>query len=418
MKPTQFLRTVSLLAAFAVLTMVLSIRASAVKERVIHSFHVSDGAYPAAGLIFDSAGNLYGTTQLGGRFDGGLCMQGCGVVFELSPTPEGGVNYTVLYKFCSAANCTDGAFPSGGVVLDSSGNLYGMTSSGGGSRACGDGCGVVFELSPSPGSTWTEAVLHTFTGGDGGGPYAGLTIDSVGNLYGSADGGKAGLVFELTPSVNGTWNETVLYSFTGGADGRAPLWNLILDSQGNLYGTTLHGGSGSCGCGVVFELTPGPGGTWSETTLYTFRGGSDGASPVAGLILDSTGNLYGTTKYGGAGDGGTVFELMPRPPGWTEAVLYSFFEGAGGAFPGAGVTFDSVGNLYGTTQNFGAHDEGTVFELIPTQEGKWKKQSLSFSGQNGANPIGGVIFDSAGNLYGTTSGGGATGYGVVFRIAP
>ncbi|MGH9208408.1 MAG: choice-of-anchor tandem repeat GloVer-containing protein, partial [Acidimicrobiales bacterium] len=272
-------------------------------ETVLHSFcmqpNCSDGAYPLAGLIADSSGNLYGTTEQGGG------ASGQGVVFKLTP----GGNETVLYSICTFPGCSGGSRLNAGLIADSSGNLYGTATDGGMSGGCsGTGCGVVFKLSPGG----TETVLHSFTGSpiDGANPYAGLIADSSGNLYGTTYGGGAsqnGVVFKLTPG--GT--ETVLYSFcslTGCSDGAAPQAGLIADSSGNLYGTTAAGGaSAACtvGCGVVFKLTPGG----TETVLYSFTGGGDGALPEAGLIADSSGNLYGTTEIGGALNSGTVFKL-------------------------------------------------------------------------------------------------------------
>ncbi|MGA7968286.1 MAG: choice-of-anchor tandem repeat GloVer-containing protein [Terriglobales bacterium] len=266
----------------------------------------SRGAVPQRGMIMDARGNLYGTT-----FEGGT-HQNAGTVFRL--TPSGAEK--VLYSF---TGFPDGGWPNDGLVQDSRGNFYGTTSEGGDLSKCPNGCGVVFELSPDG----TETVLHAFEAGlDGAIPIAGLTIDSLGNLYGTTDSGGAGCwatggcgtVFKIDP--NG--NETVLYSFTGGMDGSEPYSRVVLDAQGNLYGNTyLGGGSGSCyfGCGTVFRLTP----AGQETVLYRFSGGADGAAPSADLIMDASGNLYGTTTGGGqSGDCsadlpgcGVVFKLTP-----------------------------------------------------------------------------------------------------------
>jgi uncharacterized repeat protein (TIGR03803 family) len=288
---------------------------------VLYSFGTGnpDGAFPAAELIFDSKGNLYGTTSSTSN----TCYGG--TVFELSP-PSGGVGpwtETVLHCFSDPYS---GAAPRSSLIFDSQGNLYGVTTQGG-TFDCSDGdgvsCGVVFELSPPSegGGSWTETVLYGFRGrGDGSTPVGRLIFDSEGNLYGTTSytwylESGSGVVFELSPPSGGagSWTQTVLYTFTGASDGGSPEAGLIFDSKGNLYGTTLYGGAGS---GVAFELSPpSGGGPWTETVLYTFTGASDGGLPFAGLISDSQGNLYGTTEEGGhcaKGTGcGVVFELSP-----------------------------------------------------------------------------------------------------------
>ena len=282
--------------------------------------------------------------------------------------------------------------------------------------------------------------LYKFTGGkDGSGPYAGLTLDSLGNLYGTTlyggshscgNGNGCGTVFMLTPSAGGGWIETVLHSFNNdGKDGYFPDFSgLTFDSLGNLYGTTQGGGSGACqsggyiGCGTVFELIPNGGGSWTENVLYSFSGnGVSGAYPAAGVIFDAAGNLYGTTQQGGAYNRGTVFRLASNRDGsWTESVLHSFNEdGKDGYDPYARPIFDSLGNLYGTTYLGGAYNWGTVFELDSAEGGGWTETVLySFDNKDGATPFGGLVFDSAGNLYGTTAMGGADGYGTAFRLTP
>jgi len=242
-------------------------------------------------------------------------------------------------------------------------------------------------------------------------------------------------------SAQAQLTEKVLYAFTGGADGGYPYSGLVSDAVGNLYGTTLSGGSTNCylGCGVVFELSPASGGGWTETVLHTFTGGSDGAHPIGGLILDSVGNLYGTTSVGGlattcvpAGDCGTVFELTPTSGGgWTETVLYGFKGGGSdGNGPQASLVFDKAGNLYGTTVGGGGTNClgegcGTIFRLTPTSSGGWKESVLhAFTGGNdGGHPLSAMVFDAAGNLYGTAYQGGASavcysGCGVVFKLTP
>ncbi|MFI5115931.1 MAG: choice-of-anchor tandem repeat GloVer-containing protein, partial [Terriglobales bacterium] len=287
--------SIELMAALAIFTAILLVTGigAAAQEKVLYTFQggTGDGAFPQAGLIFDTAGNLYGTTSLGGAY-------GFGTVFELTPTAGGTWTEKVLYSFKNDG--TDGSNPKAGVIFDAAGNLYGTTSLGGAGVCQGAGCGTVFELTPAAGGTWTEKVLHSFGGAtDGVIPEAGLIFDAAGNLYGTTGYGGPynwGTVFELTPAAGGTWTENVLYSFQGGADGAGPAAGLVFDAAGNLYGTTEVGGAGVCqgnGCGTVFELTPAAGGTWTENVLYRFQSGADGANPYDALIFDAAGNLYG-----------------------------------------------------------------------------------------------------------------------------
>ena len=375
-------------------------------EKLLHSFNGTDGSVPDAGLIFDTAGNLYGTTYYGGTYD-------YGTVFELTrshDTAHGGWTEKVLHSF----NGADGGNLFGGLILDAFGNLYGTGNAG------GFGFGTVFELTRSPntaGGGWTEKVLHSFNGTDGAVPDAALIFDAAGNLYGTTTyGGGLGNVFELTPAAGGGWTEKVLYNV-----GNVPFGGLIFDSAGNLYGTTYYGGT--YGHGAVFELTPVADGSWTEEVLYSFHNNdADGAGPYPTLIFDAAGNLYGTTYNGGFYGYGTVFELMPAAGGgWTEKVLHSF-NGTDGAYLFGGLIFDAAGNLYGTTVVGGSHGYGTVFELTPAAGGNWTEKVLySFhnNGTDGAEPgWASLIFDAAGNLYGTTLDGGTYGYGTVFEITP
>ncbi|MGB8886055.1 MAG: choice-of-anchor tandem repeat GloVer-containing protein [Candidatus Korobacteraceae bacterium] len=385
-------------------------------EKTPYSFDYNgtDGAYPEAGLISDAAGNFYGTTSSGGIYD-------AGTVFELSPNGSGGYTHKLLYSF---GNGTDGSYPYAGLVLDGSGNLYGTTSYGGIHYYYG----TVFELSPNGSGGWTETLLHSFNynGSDGAYPYAGLIRDGSGNLYGTTESGGIhgyGTVFEFTPNGSGGWTETILHSFNyNTGDGNYPQAGLILDGAGNLYGTTESGGIH--GYGTVFELSP-HGGSWTETVLRSFNdNGADAYEPEAGLTLDGTGNLYGTTPYGGIHDEGAVFELTPNGSGgWIETVLHSFNEnGVDGSYPYAGLIFDAAGNLYGTTSSGGIHYYGAVFELSP-HGGSWTEtvlHSFNYNGVDGADPYAGLILDHSGNLYGTTSygGSGTVDVGAVFEITP
>jgi len=346
---------------------------------------------------------------------------------------------------------TDGSKPNAGLISDAEGNLYGTTVYGG-----AYGNGAVIELSPTESGGWTEKLLYSFLGGNGGAldpqnPLGSLVFDKSGNLYGTTVGGgtnNGGTIFELSPGADGVWTEQLLYSFAQGnqtaqTGPSQPQANLILDTQGNLYGTSLSGGKDSFG--TVFELVkPSAGGTWTEKTLWNFlaTGGADGFNPRGGLIWDAEGNLYGTTSAGGSGEGngtgldasGAVFELSPGKGGvWTEKLLWSFGAGAyDGTAPQAGLIFDSKGNLYGTTHTGGAtpYNTGTVFELSPNGgNAPWTEKLLwSFGGapSDGAQPYDTLIFDAQGNLYGTTLYGGPNGYaalqcycaGTAFELSP
>ena len=373
-----------------------------------------DGAHPNAGLILDSAGNLYGTTM----GSGGSAQ---GTVFELVNS-SGTYTVNVLHNFTNANG--DGESPRAGLIMDSAGNLYGTTMQGG----ANGWEGAVFELVKNSDGTYSEQLLHSFANNniDGVYPQASLIMDSARNLYGTTGNGGssgAGTVFELVKSSTG-YSEQVLYSFSGGADGSSPQAGLIMDSAGNLYGTT--GSGGSSGDGTVFELVKSSTG-YTEKVLYSFKGGSDGRTPVAGLLMDSVGNLYGTTESGGGstncdGGCGTVFELVKSSTGYSENVLYSFTGSYGdGATPIAGLVMDSFGTLYGTTGAGGSSGAGTVFELVksPTSPTGWSEKVLhSFADDTDGGAPNGLTMDASGNLYGTTSsGGGPYGDGVVFRLA-
>lgn len=350
-------------------------------------------------------------------------------MFELTPKAGRGWKETILHNFNN--NGRDGIYPYGGLIFDGTGNLYGTTAEGGAHNG-----GTVFELTPKAGGGWTEKVLHAFNynnGSDGTNPYVSLIFDAVGNLYGTTYNGGSynhGTVFELTPKAGGGWTETVLYNFNpNGIDGTNPYASLIFDGTGNLYSTTNYGGSQNSG--TVFELTPQAGGGWTESVLHSFKNNSrDGNAPFASLILDSVGNLYGTTSSGGAHGDGTVFELTPSAGGgWTEKVLHNFnLNGRDGASPFSGLIFDAAGNLYGTTLQGGDHTYcgggcGTVFELTPKAGGGWTEKLLHkfnfFTGKSGEYPNAGLVFDAAGNLYGTTLNGGVPeNAGTVFEIIP
>jgi uncharacterized repeat protein (TIGR03803 family) len=403
------------------------------KEAVLYSFQgPPDGAGAVASIIPDGAGNFYGTTAYGGTGSGGQCgLAGCGTVFKL----DSDGTETVVYSFQGGS---DGAQPMAGLVADAKGNLYGTTRNGG---AGGDN-GIVFKIS----AKGKETVLYYFCGQpnctDGGNPTGGLIADSAGNLYGTTQyggtgcgGAGCGTVFKF--STDGI--ETVLHAFTGGlggSDGAVPDAGLISDKAGNLYGTTEDGGGsgvpacnllGLVGCGTVFKV--GPDGT--EKVLYTFQGGNDGAWPEGSLIMDKAGRVYGTTSSGGAANAGTVFRVSQKGK---EKVLLTFNGDVGGGEPWAGLVSDGAGNLYGTTSQGGANSNvqcegfgytgcGTVFKV--SAKGKATVLYSFCAAPNcadGALPFAGLIPDGMGNLISTTEYGGTgscvsgNSCGTVFKI--
>jgi uncharacterized repeat protein (TIGR03803 family) len=358
------------------------------RETVLYSFTGSgaDGSLPCAGVIRDKTGSLYGTTFYGGNLS---CNYGagCGVVYKVDTTGR----ETVLYTF---TNRTDGGQPYAGVIRDTAGNLYGTTFKGGTT-----GEGVVYRVD----ATGHETVFRSFTGRDGMQPNAVVIRDSAGNLFGTALwGGSAdrGIVYKL----DAAGHETVLHSFTGGVDGGCPCSSVIRDSAGNLYGTTQAGGS--WGWGVVYKLNA----AGHETVLYNFTGGADGGEPQAGVIRDSAGNLYGTTSVGFANQG-VVYKVDTAGH---ETVLYAFTGGADGGTPYSGVISDSAGNLYGTTNTGGSAGAGVVYKVDTA--GRETVLYTFKGGADGKEPVAGVIRDSAGNLYGTTPFGGSSGRGVVYQV--
>jgi uncharacterized repeat protein (TIGR03803 family) len=355
----------------------------------------ADGGNPyASTLVQDLVGNLYGTTEYGGNLTctGGL-SPGCGTVFKLDSGSE-----TVLHSF---AGSPDGAFPLPGLMQDRAGNLYGTTFEGGTGSSSN---GTIFKVT----ATGNDVVLYSFAGSpDGGSPFSVLIRDSIGNIYGTTRSGGAfgfGSVFKL----NKSGKESVLYSFTGGPDGATPFAGLILDPAGNLYGTTYAGGASS-GHGVVFKLDT----SGTETVLHTFTASTDGANPYAGLTRDSQGNLYGTTYFGGKSGFGTIFKIDTTG---RETVLHSF-AGPEGANPYFGsLVIDENGNLFGTASTGGASNLGTVFHFNSVL--RKLKVLHTFSGTDGANPLGGLLDGADGKLYGTTYQGGTFGAGVTFALGP
>jgi uncharacterized repeat protein (TIGR03803 family) len=406
-------RKSSLGGGFAILLAVLSFCAAAqaaTKYKVLHAFTGADGSGPWGGVAFNRWGSLYGATPSGGNMS--ECNSyGCGVVFELRPDGHGLWTESVLHAFGSSG---DGTIPYGGVTLDSIGNIYGTTTTGGAHNY-----GTIFKLTNGS-AGWAESLLYSFDYLSQ--PVATLAMDHRGNLYGTTP--KDSDAYELTPSSDG-WEELVLHDFTGengDGDGYDPYAGVILDGNGDLYGTTQYGGiqCGSSSCGIVYELSPTSGG-WSETVLHRFdNNGKDGQWPSWGaLSMDSRGNLYGTTAGGGS-YAGVVYKLMPKGDGhWKETILYQFRDGNSGYEPNAGVIMDKAGNLYGTT-DYGGVGCGVIYKLAPGARGKWRYTVLhTFGvGSDGCIPEGNLATDKKGNLYGGTVLGGTTGNGVIFEITP
>jgi uncharacterized repeat protein (TIGR03803 family) len=408
--------------------------AYAQNETVLYDFGAvpNDGANPESSVTVDSKGNFYGSTWGGGN--GSSCpanAHGCGTVYELSPNASG-YSETLLYSFCSQPGCSDGQNPAYSyVTFDSQGNLYGTTFGGG---AIGDG--VVFELSPQPesgcpagsntGNGWCETVLYSFVNSnpyDVENPVNGLIWDESGNLYGAAhsSSGPAGRggVYELSPepvggcpagsSTGNGWCETVLYyTSTHNYAG------LAMDDDGNIYGVGSEGLAEG-----IFELFADR--DWTPVILHTFAGAPDGSGPEGTPVLDSDGNIYGTTTAGGSKNDGAVWKLSPGAGGWVETVLYSFTGGKTGPYnPVGGVVLDSSGNIYGTTVNGGKEgNNGIVYELELSGSTYTPKTLWNFNHVDGLAPYASLIFYD-GNIYGTTSQGGPAGdaFGNVFELNP
>jgi uncharacterized repeat protein (TIGR03803 family) len=410
---------IRLLLSFAVTCATASV-AGAQTFTVLYSFTGgADGGGVGSSVVMDKQGNLYGTTTGGGAY-------GYGTVFELSPNADGIWTETVLHSFKNGD--PDGQEPDANLILDAAGNLYGTTPTGGKHNV-----GSAFELTPGS-SGWSLTLLYSFGSykGDAGPPRGGLLFDSKGNLYGVGGGGKpgAGTIFELSPN-GGAWSERVLYNFgSTEALGISPYGNLVFDSADNLYGLAPLGGDTSCvqdgggGCGVVYKLWRAN--SWKETVPHTFVGGSDGARPGNGpLVFDTKGGLYGSAPTGGGtgcgGGCGVVFKLTNGVSGWKEGVIHQFGNGRTGSYPVGGLVFDQAGNVYGTVGAGGGMqcECGAAYKLTPSANGQWKYNVLhAFNGSDGNSPESGLIMDGSGNLYGTTVLGGSVGYGVVFEITP
>jgi uncharacterized repeat protein (TIGR03803 family) len=393
----------------------------------LHNFLAKPGEFPNSGLIIGPDGGFYGTTGMSG---GSQCFPLCGAVFEIKQTSTGW-QYHIVHNFRGPNH--DGESPIGPLLFDNVGNLYGTTSAVN-STGCftrHTDCGTVFKLSPTSKGGWEETILYRFTGrADGAWPAGNLVLDSAGNLYGYTLGGGngkrcsqvCGVVYELSPGASG-WTETVLHTFTGGSDGYTPR-GLTPDTSGNLLGVAESGGTANsnceAGCGTVFKLTPGAGG-WSLSVIYSFSGGSDGGYPISPLVFDTQGNLFGTTLLGGSvqcpNECGTVFELSPNGSGWNFSDVYSF-SGPDGADP-QGILFDSAGNLFGAASGGKTTCGcGVLFELVPGS-GNWTETVLyTFNGKSDGQFPNPVIQDGAGHLFGTTANGGSDNFGTIFKFAP
>jgi uncharacterized repeat protein (TIGR03803 family) len=404
----------ALTMAFAVLALIATfVGTGSAGTKVIYSFGGgTDGEYIDSDLVMDGAGNIYGTSVQGGDFGGGT-------VFELSPS-EGGWIHTVLYSFTGGP---DGGEPYKGVTLDAQGNLYGTAVTGGTGPGCEGGCGVVYKLTRT-GQSWVQSVIYDFNGGDdGSGPGSGVTFNKAGTLYGMTPTGGAyglGVIYQLKPDLNGNWKFSVLHAFTGGADGATgSAGRLILDKAGNLYGVATAGGAN--GKGVAFRMTRAASGHWFLQPLYAFKGQPDAGFPYGGLTFDSLGHLYGTTYYDGKNNLGAVYELTTNHGAWSERVLYSFEGGSDGSNSISNLVIDRAGNLYGTTSEGGAGCScGVIFKLAPGTSGQWTESvAYRFQGAPDAGfAYNGMVGDGAGNFYGTTVHGGLSDDGTIYKFEP
>jgi uncharacterized repeat protein (TIGR03803 family) len=393
---------------------------------LLHTFvGGSDGTFPASTLIRDGARNLYGTTFSGGGH--GNFGQGSGTVFQLSRNPNGRWSEHVLYQFTGG---TDGLNPYGALLLDAKGNLYGTTLSGGAHNL-----GTVYKLVPpaSSGGTWSQKVLYSFAGGnDGEVPYGGVIADARGNLYGTTSGGggtNSGTIFELSPKGASAWSESVLYTFNF-LSGEGPYCSLVMDTNGKLYGTTFRGGNNDGG--TAFQLSPVPGG-WSLNFIHHFAnilgGNGDASEPLAGMIIDRSGNLYGTALGGGVSSGGAVFEISPSQGGWQEQVIHSFTANSDGYIPYGILAFGPSGSLFGTTEYGGGLGQcffhvlaycGTIFKMSGSGSNWSESTYLSFdnAGPFGFGPVTGVLVSADGTLYATAEVGGTSDDGTILAITP
>jgi uncharacterized repeat protein (TIGR03803 family) len=388
------------------------------------------GVSPFAGpLVLDDAGNIFGVGFGGGMAYPCNLNNGCGTVYEVSPTGTGQWKPILLYSFQGGS---DGLFPTS-LIRDSAGNLYGTTLYGGGSANCTDGCGTVFKLSPTQSGTWQETIIYRFTGSNGSQP-DGLAFDATGALFGTtANGGIStnsicgtggcGTIFKITPKSVGPWTRTAIHVLKGPPTDGSHAGGLTLSSSGSFLGATSSGGTSNQG--TVFRLSPTANG-WSYKVIYSFDLASEAPStdffPTGGVIQDSAGNIYGPSQ-GGPVDAGSLYELSPTSGStWTNQDIHDFDGGKNYIEAQSTLILDKEGNLWGTTYNGGGSTSctqgcGTLFELTPASGGGWTfRQLLVFNTKNGYRPSG-LVMDNAGHFYGTALGGG-TKYGLIYEYTP
>jgi uncharacterized repeat protein (TIGR03803 family) len=388
---------------FIIFTFVLALATGAFAQhlRILNTFNGHNGSQPFGPLVADAKGNLYGATVSGGSGNQG-------VVFKLTRSGGGWVE-AVLHNFTGG---DDGGGPVPPLAVDAHGNVFGAASFGG----VGTNGGAIFELSPTA-SGWTETVLYSFVPGSGSAAPGSVAFDAAGNIWGTvgiATGGFGG-VFQLSPDSGGGWNYLLVHSFTGSEhDGSFPYGSLLVSSHGVIYGVTEKGGSADAG--TVYALTPTSTG-WNESVIYSFQGGADGEDPFGGVVESAPGTLYGTTLLGGAHSLGTAFELSLSGGQWSEQLLYSFGSAGDAINPAGPLSIDHSGNLFGATQFGGAYNRGAVFELTPSS-GNWlEKVVYSFAVPTNLNGVNAVLPDLKDSLYGVGPGG-ATNEGIVFEITP
>jgi len=420
MKKNNFWMALSRMLATATVTLV-----------VIPMLAMATGAASTEKVLYEFTGGTDGASPrhslifdasgalYGTTFYGGV--YGAGTVFTLTPNSDGSWTESVLYSFSGGA---DGGYPDwGSLTFDGAGNLYGVTYGGG-----QHGVGTIFELTPNSDGSWTERALHEFTGGkDGANPRTKPIFDAQGNFYAVASYGGAygcGNVFKMTPGSNNTWTFSVIHQFMGNA-GCAPWVGLIADTSGNFYGTTRNQ-IGGCSnppqnCGIVFQLTPGSGEKWIYKIIHKFSGGKGGSEPVFALIFGEDGTLYGAARTEGAHSAGVFYKLTPSAGGkWSYHVLHQFKKNKDGDLSEGLLARDASGNLYGTAGYGGLYGNGTLYQMAPDSNNTWTFSVLhNFGGSgDGAAAIPGPISDAAGNLYGVTPNGGTYGAGMVYEITP
>jgi uncharacterized repeat protein (TIGR03803 family) len=407
-------------AAIGCVYLLFGVSARAQSFSVLHNFTGgSDGGQPAP-ITMDRGGNLYGAATAGGNTS---CDHGCGTIFKLS-IKHGAWVFSTLYDF---SNPADGWAPAAAVTIGPDGNVYGTTNLGGNNGCSNLGCGTVFKVQAPPtlcktvSCPWNKRELYQFTGlGDGAWPFAALTFDQAGNVFGTtsyAQGGQYGSVFELSPS-HGQWVPTVLYTFTDYYQGGGPFGGVTFDPEGNLWGATELGGHQNCEtsgdpCGLIFELSPSESG-WQYRTVYEFDR-AVGGYPSGTLVFDDAGKIYGTLAEDGPAGNGSVYQFDPSTGQLT--VLYSFSGIYDATGPEGGVVLDAQGSVYGVDPYNGAHNGGFLFKL-KYANGYWNYTDLHDFASDGESPSAPVAVDEHGNIYGTATRGGAHNQGIVWEVTP